>query len=76
MYTHAAWINPQPESRWEYHESIALTRRLMGERMFPLSLEGLDRAMRALASAASRRIRRFSGQGLSNLLWGLRALGS
>jgi uncharacterized protein with von Willebrand factor type A (vWA) domain len=49
VYSHAAWINPQPESRWEYHESIALTRKLMGDRMFPLSLEGLDRAMRSLA---------------------------
>ena len=49
VYGHAAWINPQPESRWEYHESIALTRRLMGDRMFPLSLDGLDRAMRSLA---------------------------
>jgi uncharacterized protein with von Willebrand factor type A (vWA) domain len=49
VYSHAAWINPQPEVRWEYHESIALTRKLMGDRMFPLSLEGLDRAMRSLA---------------------------
>jgi len=49
VYSHAAWINPQPEVRRESHESIALTRKLMGDRMFPLSLEGLDRAMRSLA---------------------------
>ncbi len=49
VYSRAAWINPQPESRWDYHESIALTRKLMGDRMFPLSLEGLERAMRSLA---------------------------
>jgi len=49
IYSRAAWINPQPESRWEHHESIALTRRLMGGRMYPLTLGGLDRAMRALA---------------------------
>jgi len=49
IYSRAAWINPQPESRWEHHESIALTRRLMGDRMYPLTLDGLDRAMRALA---------------------------
>ncbi|MBC7779735.1 MAG: VWA domain-containing protein [Proteobacteria bacterium] len=49
IYRHAAWINPQPEARWSHHESIALTRTLMGERMYPLSLDGLDRAMRTLA---------------------------
>jgi hypothetical protein len=49
IYTRAAWINPQPESRWSHHESIALTRQLMGDRMYPLSLDGLDRAMRSLA---------------------------
>ena len=49
IYARAAWINPQPEARWEYHESIGLTRKLMGDRMYPLTLEGLDRAMRDLA---------------------------
>jgi len=49
IYSHAAWINPQPQERWDYHESIAITRKLMGERMYPLTLEGLDRAMRSLA---------------------------
>jgi len=49
IYSRAAWINPQPESRWEHHESLALARSLMGDRMYPLTLDGLDRAMRALA---------------------------
>jgi uncharacterized protein len=48
IYSKAVWINPQPEARWDYHESIGLTRKLMGERMYPLTLEGLDRAMRDL----------------------------
>ena len=48
IYHNAIWLNPQPESVWDYHESIRITRQLMGERMFPLTLEGLDRGMRLL----------------------------
>jgi len=43
------WINPEPEGLWQYRQSISLVRQLMGERMFPLSLEGLTRAMRTLS---------------------------
>ena len=48
VYEHAVWINPQPEAHWPYHESIEITRQLMGGRMYPLTIEGLDRAMREL----------------------------
>jgi uncharacterized protein with von Willebrand factor type A (vWA) domain len=51
VYPNAIWLNPQPESVWGYHESIRITRQLMGERMFPLTLEGLDRGMRLLSKA-------------------------
>jgi len=47
-YPKAAWLNPEPLRRWEHTPSIKITRELMEERMYPLSLEGLDRAMRAL----------------------------
>lgn len=47
-YQKAAWINPQPEDRWGYYDSVGLLRSIMGGRMFPLTLEGLDRAMREL----------------------------
>ena len=43
-----AWLNPEPEDRWDYIASIGIARQLLGERMFPLTLEGLDRAIRAL----------------------------
>jgi len=43
------WINPEPEGLWQYRQSIALGRQLLGERMFPLTLEGLTRAMRVLS---------------------------
>jgi hypothetical protein len=48
VYGHAAWLNPQPEDRWGYYDSIGMTRQLMGERMYPLTLAGLESAMRAL----------------------------
>jgi hypothetical protein len=42
------WLNPEPEDRWDYTASIGITRQLLGERMFPLTLDGLDRAIRSL----------------------------
>jgi uncharacterized protein with von Willebrand factor type A (vWA) domain len=47
-YPRAAWLNPEPQRRWENTASIKLTRELMEDRMFPLTLDGIDRAMRAL----------------------------
>ncbi|HXV39429.1 MAG TPA: VWA domain-containing protein [Steroidobacteraceae bacterium] len=47
-YPHHVWLNPEPKERWEYTPSIRITRELFEERMFPLTLEGLDRAMRSL----------------------------
>ncbi len=47
-YPHAIWLNPQPEGHWEYTPSIQMTRELMKDRMYPLTLEGLDRAIREL----------------------------
>ena len=52
VYHNTIWLNPQPEALWDYHESIRITRELMGERMFPLTLEGLDRGMRLLTQGA------------------------
>ena len=49
VYQHAIWLNPQPPAHWEYHESIEVTRQLMGQRMFPLTIDGLDRGMKELS---------------------------
>ena len=49
VYHNTIWLNPQPEALWDYHESIRVTRELMGDRMFPLTLDGLDRGMRLLS---------------------------
>jgi hypothetical protein len=42
------WLNPEPENRWEYTASIGITRQLLDDRMFPLTIQGLDQAIRAL----------------------------
>jgi uncharacterized protein with von Willebrand factor type A (vWA) domain len=47
-YPAAVWLNPVPEKEWDFTHSIKMVRQLMGGRMYPLTLEGLDRAMREL----------------------------
>jgi uncharacterized protein len=47
-YSKAVWLNPVPERYWETAPSIQMMRRIMEDRMFPLTLDGLDRAMRRL----------------------------
>jgi uncharacterized protein with von Willebrand factor type A (vWA) domain len=44
----AVWLNPVPQPHWGYTQSISLIRQLFGERMYPLSIEGIDHAMREL----------------------------
>ena len=47
-YPKAIWLNPEPEHRWEYTPSIKLTRELMGDRMYPLTISGLDEGIKRL----------------------------
>jgi uncharacterized protein with von Willebrand factor type A (vWA) domain len=49
VYPKAAWLNPEPEEIWPYRQSIGILKEIMGGRMYPLTIEGLERAMRALA---------------------------
>ena len=44
-----AWINPEPQGVWQYRQSIAVVQQLMNQRMFPLTLAGLEGAMRLLS---------------------------
>jgi len=48
IYEHVVWLNPVPERHWEYTPSIQIMKQILGNRMYPLTLEGLDRAMREL----------------------------
>jgi uncharacterized protein with von Willebrand factor type A (vWA) domain len=48
-YPRHAWLNPEPEDRWDWTPSVKITRELIDERMYALTLKGLDQAMRALS---------------------------
>ena len=48
IYKHAIWLNPLPEAHWGWTPSVTLIRRLFSDRMYPLTLEGLDAATREL----------------------------
>jgi hypothetical protein len=48
-YKHAVWFNPVPQELWPYTQSIGMVRQIMGGRMFPLTLEGLDQGIRLLS---------------------------
>ena len=47
-YPKAIWLNPEPKQRWDYTPSVKLTRELMDDRMFPLTLSGLDDGIKSL----------------------------
>jgi len=47
-YPKAIWLNPEPEQRWDYTPSIKLTRELMNDRMYPLTVSGLDDGIKRL----------------------------
>ncbi len=44
-----AWINPEPQGVWEYRQSISIIQQIMSNRMYPLTLKGLEDAMRMLS---------------------------
>ncbi|MFZ5521239.1 MAG: vWA domain-containing protein [Pseudomonadota bacterium] len=44
-----AWINPEPPGVWSYRQSISIIQEILGPRMFPLSVAGLESAMRLLS---------------------------
>lgn len=43
-----AWLNPTPEAYWQHTHSTALIRQLFSDRMFPMTLAGLEAATRQL----------------------------
>lgn len=47
-FPHCVWINPVPQDQWRWTPSIEIIRRLMDGRMFPMTVDGLDEAMREL----------------------------
>ena len=47
-YPKAIWLNPEPKSRWGYTPSVKLIQELMDDRMYPLTIAGLDEGIKAL----------------------------
>jgi uncharacterized protein with von Willebrand factor type A (vWA) domain len=48
IYNKAIWLNPEPEEVWSYRQSTQIIKEVMGNRMFPTTIGGIERAMRAL----------------------------
>jgi uncharacterized protein with von Willebrand factor type A (vWA) domain len=47
-FPHVVWLNPNPEGYWDWTESTRLIRQIIDQRMYPMTLEGLDAATREL----------------------------
>ena len=48
-FNKAAWLNPQPESHWPYHHSISIIQQLVNNKMYPLTVDGIGRAIKELS---------------------------
>ncbi|MFN3856269.1 MAG: vWA domain-containing protein [Caulobacter sp.] len=48
IYPNVVWLNPTAERHWDYTQSIGVMKQLVNDRMYPLTLDGLDKAMREL----------------------------
>ena len=49
IYPKLIWINPTPQETWEYSSSVAITQELVDNRMYPLTIRGLEDAMGLLS---------------------------
>ena len=49
IYDSVVWLNPTAERHWDYTPSIGLMKQLVGERMYPLTIDGLEKAMKELS---------------------------
>ena len=47
-FDNVVWLNPQPEEHWSYHYSIGMMKSLMKDKMYPLTLDGIGRAIKEL----------------------------
>ncbi|MFT4544243.1 MAG: hypothetical protein ACI9EQ_000699 [Bacteroidia bacterium] len=55
-FKHHVWINPSPEDMWEYSESTRILKQTVNDRMFPLTMQGLTKAMNMLKTANKRTV--------------------
>ena len=48
IYENSIWLNPVKQAWWGNTQSVGMVKQIMGDRMYPLTLDGLDGAMREL----------------------------
>ena len=48
-FSKIAWLNPQPPEHWSYYHSISIINQLIDNRMFPLTVDGIGRAIKDLS---------------------------
>lgn len=48
-FSKVAWLNPQPESQWPIHHSISIIQQLVNNKMYPLTVDGIGRAIKDLS---------------------------
>ncbi|MBT5157638.1 MAG: VWA domain-containing protein [Rhodobiaceae bacterium] len=49
IYESAIWLNPLGERYWEHTASLQIIKQIFSDRMYPLTIQGLDEAMRELS---------------------------
>jgi hypothetical protein len=49
QYRKAVWLNPVPDNEWRYTDSIRIIDQLVSGQMYPLNMDGLDRAISYLS---------------------------
>src|ERR1700760_2392818 len=49
IFESVIWLNPTAERHWDYTPSVGVMKQLVGDRMFPLTLQGLEKAMKELS---------------------------
>lgn len=48
-FSKVVWLNPQPEAHWSYHYSIGIIKQLINDKMYPLTVDGISRAIKELS---------------------------
>ena len=45
----SVWLNPEPQASWQYRQSISIIRNIVQNKMFPVTVAGIEQAMRLLS---------------------------
>lgn len=53
QFPHIAWLNPTPETSWDFFQSTVIIKDIYSERMFPATIEGIERMMKKLKSSVA-----------------------